>query len=112
MRNINEIIADLKHNIEWSQPNVRYNNLIELVKELEQTLNPMSETISLPLENPETPMEVVINEMAQGNYEVQTVDETETSTIEEISAETVTVEETPTAEETSTPKKGRKPSAA
>jgi hypothetical protein len=99
MRNVNEIITDLKYNIEWSQPNVRYNNLIELVKELEQALNPTSEVVV-----PETPV----------------VEETETVSIsEEPLVETITTEsvktdevETPTTEETVTPKKGRKPSAA
>jgi hypothetical protein len=99
MRNTNEIITDLKYNIEWSQPNVRYNNLTELIKELEQALNSIKE-ITIP----ETPA----------------IEETEIVSIsEEPLVETVTTEsvktdevETPTVEETVTPKKGRKPSVA
>jgi hypothetical protein len=83
MRNLNEIVADLKHNIEWSQPNMRYNNLMELVTELEQALTPKVTT------QPETLVEEAI--------------------VEEILPETIvtgSIED----EETVTPKKGRKPS--
>jgi hypothetical protein len=99
MRRINEIIVDLKYNIEWSQPNVRYNNLIELVKELEQAINPTSEVIV-----PETP----------AVEETETVSISEEPLVETVTTESVKIDEveTPTAEETVAPKKGRKPSAA
>lgn len=102
MRNTNEIIADLKHNIEWSQPNVRYNNLMELVKELEQTLNPVkAEPVVITAPTSSVTIEVA-----------PVVEETETPIIEETTSVEDAVEETSTTEETVTPKKGRKPSAA
>jgi hypothetical protein len=37
MRNIQEIITDLRSTLEWSQPNVRYNEFLSLINELEST---------------------------------------------------------------------------
>jgi hypothetical protein len=39
MRTVEEIITDLKHNIYWSQPNIKFNELSALVAELENTLS-------------------------------------------------------------------------
>ena len=103
MRNTNEIIADLKHNVEWSQPNVKYNDLMNLIEELEQVLN--TDFIPEPL----IPFEASINEeppvktMATGYVKVE---EKETPTIDEIPA----IEEISVIEEVITPRKGRKPS--
>ena len=105
MRSTNEIIADLKHNIEWSQPNMRYNNLMELVKELEQALNPIKEVTI-----PETP--VVKETETVSISEEPLVETVTTESVKTDEVETPTSEETPTTEETVTPKKGRKPSAA
>ena len=56
MRTVEEIIADLKHNIIWSQPNIRFNELTNLVAELENTLSPseavIEEEIMSIIENP------------------------------------------------------------
>ena len=40
MRTVEQIIADLKHQIYWSQPNIRFNELNTLINELENTLFP------------------------------------------------------------------------
>lgn len=39
MRNPQEIIQELKHQLNWSQPNIRYTELSNLINELEATLN-------------------------------------------------------------------------
>jgi hypothetical protein len=57
MRTVEAIIADLKHQIHWSQPNIRFNELTALVNELENTLSPSEvvveeETIMSIIENP------------------------------------------------------------
>lgn len=39
MRNPQEIINELKHQLNWSQPNIRYTELSNLINELEATLN-------------------------------------------------------------------------
>jgi hypothetical protein len=40
MRNAQEIIQELKHQLNWSQPNIRYTEMSNLINELEATLNP------------------------------------------------------------------------
>jgi hypothetical protein len=45
MRTVEAIIADLKHNIHWSQPNIRFNELTALVNELENTIFPSEAVI-------------------------------------------------------------------
>ena len=40
MRNAQEIIQELKHQLHWSQPNIRYTEMSNLINELESTLNP------------------------------------------------------------------------
>lgn len=40
MRNIQEIITDLRSTLEWSQPNVRYNEFLSLINELELVSSP------------------------------------------------------------------------
>jgi hypothetical protein len=57
MRTVEAIIADLKHQIHWSQPNIRFNELTALVNELENTIFPSEviveeETIMSIIENP------------------------------------------------------------
>ena len=38
MRNTSEIIAALRHTIEWSQPNIKHDEMVALVNELEASL--------------------------------------------------------------------------
>jgi hypothetical protein len=40
MRNAQEIIQELKHQLNWSQPNIRFTEMSNLINELEATLNP------------------------------------------------------------------------
>jgi len=87
MRSTKEIIADLRHNIEWSQPNIRHNALVTLVNELEQALDSTPKTIIHP--------PVAVNEIPL------------TPTVEIVEAN----EEPTTQDESTTPKKGRKPSS-
>jgi len=42
MRNPQEIIQELKHQLNWSQPNLRYTELSNLINELEAILNTQS----------------------------------------------------------------------
>jgi hypothetical protein len=83
MRTVEQIIADLKHQIYWSQPNIRFNELNALVNELENTLFPSEVVVE------ETVVEEVVEEIV-----------TEELTIEE---ETVTEE--PVAKTTKKTKK-------
>jgi hypothetical protein len=43
MRTPQEIIAELKHVTYWSQPNIKFNDTMALLNELEATLNPIEE---------------------------------------------------------------------
>ena len=43
MRTPQEIIAELKHVTYWSQPNIKFNDTMALLNELEATLNPVEE---------------------------------------------------------------------
>ena len=87
MRTVEAIIADLKHQIYWSQPNNKFNELNNLVTELENTLFP-SETIIEETVVEETVVEEVVEEVVV--EEPQTDDLiVEEPTIEE---ETVTEE--------------------
>ena len=38
MRKTTDIIAELRHVIEWSQPNIKYDDMVALVNELEASL--------------------------------------------------------------------------
>ena len=38
MRNTSEIITALRHTIEWSQPNIKHDEMVALVNELEASL--------------------------------------------------------------------------
>tara|TARA_R110000822_G_scaffold226838_1_gene359449 strand:+ start:766 stop:990 length:225 start_codon:yes stop_codon:yes gene_type:complete len=55
MRNIQEIINDLRSTLEWSQPNVRYNDFLSLINELElissQKQTPVKETTTVVKEH-------------------------------------------------------------
>jgi hypothetical protein len=45
MRTLEEIIAELKHVTYWSQPNIKYTETMNLLNELEATLNPIKEPV-------------------------------------------------------------------
>jgi hypothetical protein len=118
MRKVEEIIADLKHNIHWSQPNIRFNELSALVAELENTLSPseavieeqiIETIINNPIEFTEPTEEDIksFNESVASFLEIESVEEpvVETEQIilmknEEGIFEEITVnEETTTVEE-------------
>ncbi len=82
MRTPQEIINELKHVTYWSQPNLKYEETMNLLHELETTLFPVEEVIIV-----ETPIveEPVVEEVV-----------TEEITIEDIQAEEPVVETTPT----------------
>ena len=71
MRTVDAIIADLKHQIYWSQPNIRFNEMSALINELENTLSPTEALVEEP-----TIEETVVEEAVE-----ETV--TEEPTIEE-----------------------------
>ena len=52
MRNTSEIIAALRHTIEWSQPNIKHDEMVALVNELEASLtqNTATKTTANPIE--------------------------------------------------------------
>lgn len=58
MRTAQQILADLRHTTEWSQPNVRYNEFIVLIEELEAVLVNVKNTIE-KAEKP-APVEAVV----------------------------------------------------
>ena len=66
MRTAQQILADLRHTTEWSQPNVRYNEFIVLINELEAVLTNVKTTI----EKAEKPAPVKVEAV------VETVEET------------------------------------
>jgi hypothetical protein len=45
MRTLEDIIAELKHITYWSQPNLKYDETMKLLNELEATLNPIEEPV-------------------------------------------------------------------
>lgn len=63
MRTAPQILADLRHTTEWSQPNVRYNEFITLIDELEAVLDGVKTTID-KAEKP-TPVETVVEVVAE-----------------------------------------------
>jgi hypothetical protein len=63
MRTAPQILADLRHTTEWSQPNVRYNEFITLIDELEAVLDGVKTTID-KAEKP-TPVETVVKVVAE-----------------------------------------------
>jgi len=74
MRTAQQILADLRHTTEWSQPNVRYNEFIALIDELETVLANVKTTI----------------EKAEKPAKVEAVVETVEETVEAPKAKTTT----------------------
>lgn len=74
MRTAQQILADLRHTTEWSQPNVRYNEFITLIDELETVLANVKTTI----------------EKAEKPAKVEAVVETVEETVEAPKAKTTT----------------------
>ena len=91
MRNPQQIISDLKHNIYWSQPNGRFTEMMSLVNELEHILNTKSSQEEI-LSMPAPVVEEAVIEEALIVEEVTIEDVIEEFTIEDI-AEEVTVED-------------------
>lgn len=63
MRTAQQILADLRHTTEWSQPNVRYTEFIALIDELETVLANVKTTIE-KAEKP-APVEAVVETVAE-----------------------------------------------
>jgi hypothetical protein len=118
MRTPQEIISEFKNVLYWSQPNMKYNEMLALINELENTLSPSEavieeETIMSIIENPiefTEPTEEDIkafNESVASFLEIESIEEpvVETEQIilmknEEGIFEEITVnEETTTVEE-------------
>ena len=78
MRTTQEILADLRHTTEWSQPNIKYNEFITLINELEEVLSPKT--------------------TSEKAVKGEKVEPTKTEVVEEVKVETVaeTVEPTKT----------------
>ena len=70
MRNPQEIIQELKHQLHWSQPNTRYNELSNLINELEASLQPKTQVVK------ETPKVEVIEETVVEEIETKTTKKT------------------------------------
>jgi hypothetical protein len=104
MRTPLEIISELKHVTYWSQPNLKFNETMALLNELETSLSPIEEIIEPTLE-PEFPQEgqIVLMKDENGIFEEYIVDEI---VVEEPVTETPEVKKPrkPTVKKT-TPKK-------
>jgi hypothetical protein len=76
MRTPLEIIAELKHVTYWSQPNLKFNETMALLNELETTLSPVDEIIE-PTPESEFPQEgqIVLMKDENGIYEEYLVGE-------------------------------------
>lgn len=76
MRTPLEIIGELKHVTYWSQPNLKFNETMALLNELETSLNPVEEIIE-PTPEPEFPQEgqIVLMKDENGIYEEYLVGE-------------------------------------
>lgn len=88
MKNPQQIIADLKHNIYWSQPNIRFAELMALVNELEYLIN----TDESKNEIAEAPVVKTVEEEVV-TEEITTKEVIEESTVEDTSEE-VTMKKT------------------
>ena len=85
MRKVETIIKDLRNQIYWSQPNMRFNELTNLVNELENTLSHSEALIEEPVVEvvEETVVEEPIVKMTEEVVEETVVEElttTKTST--------------------------------
>jgi len=69
MRTPQEIIAELKNVTYWSQPNIKFNDTMALLNELEATLNPVEEEPIIDTE------QVVLMKNEEGIFEELTVNE-------------------------------------
>jgi hypothetical protein len=69
MRTPQAIIQELKHQLNWSQPNIRFTEMSNLINELESALNPQPTT-----KKPEPVVEEVVA--------VETVEETVEEVVE------------------------------
>ena len=66
MRTTQQILADLRHTTEWSQPNIKYNETMALINELEAVLNEVKTTIDKAAKpTPAVPVAEVVEEVAE-----------------------------------------------
>lgn len=63
MKTPNQIVKELKHVVEWSQPNIRYNEIMSLIKQLESSLNPTQKPIPTPVVETIVVKEPVVEEV-------------------------------------------------
>ena len=75
MRTVEAIIADLKHQIYWSQPNIKFNELNNLVTELENTLFPSEPVVEKPIVEEEPVEEEVVEEEVVEEIVEETIEE-------------------------------------
>ena len=80
MRNPLEIVAELKNVTHWSQPNIKYNETMALLNELEAALNP-TQPIEKTVEKPvvEKTFEEVISDIVEEVFP-EVTEETPTKT--------------------------------
>ena len=66
MRTTQQILADLRHTTEWSQPNIKYNETMALINELEAVLNEVKTTIDKAAKpTPVEPVAEVVEEVVE-----------------------------------------------
>jgi hypothetical protein len=98
MRTPLEIIAELKHVTYWSQPNIKYDETMKLLNELEATLNPIEEVVveepiveELTVNEELTEEDIEkFNESLASFLEIEVVEESTEEIIEEPTVEVVT----------------------
>jgi len=83
MRTPQQILVDLRHTTEWSQPNVRYNEFMSLIDELESVLSNVKSTI----EKTEKPSPTKVEEVVETT---KTTSETIEKVVEAPKAKTTT----------------------
>jgi hypothetical protein len=77
MRTTQEILADLRHTTEWSQPNIKYNEFVTLINELEEVLSPKTTSEKEVEEETVEPTKTLVEEVKVETV-VETVEPTKT----------------------------------
>jgi len=65
MRTPQAIIQELKHQLNWSQPNIRFTEMSNLINELEAALNPQPTTKKVEPVVIETVVEETVEEVVE-----------------------------------------------
>lgn len=87
MRNPQQIISDLKRAIHWSQPNIRFSELLSLANELEHAINTKSsQEEALQTPTPSTKKSSVKKVTVENAIEEFTIEDV----VEEVTVENVT----------------------